>query len=269
MKILVLGHEGMLGSAVAQHITDYTKHKLLVTFVRFPSPVFVSAVKAMQPDCIVNCIGAPEDAEWDLQALAHIQLPKVLEGLEIPIIYPSTIDEFDGARRPWHPYGIDSVCLGRSLRGITKGEAYRWLRKHGSFTTIIRASLVGVLTKKRGCVVDGVVLKHVECGGARTVRVPTDVYGNSITAPEWARQCIACLELGESAPRVLQCASPTKISQYLLCRSIVDRFNLRALVALEKVQSGTRVRRLLISTTPFEVPSMEDQLKYMVREHLY
>ena len=59
MKVLVLGHSGMLGDAVFGYLMgEVDSLELLQEEYRWPSESFKSEVKKFDGDYIINCIGA-------------------------------------------------------------------------------------------------------------------------------------------------------------------------------------------------------------------
>ena len=62
MKILVLGHKGMLGHMVHKYLSTKNDCELLTTDLRWPSEDFENLIidfwYGQQGDYIINCIGA-------------------------------------------------------------------------------------------------------------------------------------------------------------------------------------------------------------------
>ena len=58
MKVLVLGHKGMLGNMVYKYLSTKEDCELITTDLRWPSEDFKNFAVNFDGDFIVNCIGA-------------------------------------------------------------------------------------------------------------------------------------------------------------------------------------------------------------------
>ncbi len=58
MKVLILGHSGMLGSMVYDYLSKLDDVSTVIIRHRWPSDSFKTAVRNFDGDYIINCIGA-------------------------------------------------------------------------------------------------------------------------------------------------------------------------------------------------------------------
>lgn len=123
MKVLILGHNGMLGHMVHKY---FSKHTECVTLdVRWPSQEFKDAVKESDADLLINCIGAIPQRTKDFTV--NTELPIWLDqNFNGNIIHPGTDCEMDDDEY-----------------GISKNDAAMWLKENTSRTKIIKTSIIG------------------------------------------------------------------------------------------------------------------------------
>ena len=57
MKVLVLGHTGMLGNVVCNYLRQSEDISFVTTKYRWPTDTFKTSVKNFDGDFIINCIG--------------------------------------------------------------------------------------------------------------------------------------------------------------------------------------------------------------------
>ena len=121
MKILLLGHTGMLGNAVHQCLNV----KIETTDLRWPDDEFKSFIKNYEGDYIVNCIGAIPQRTDKFEI--NYELPIWLEeNSNCKIIHPGTDCETDNDEY-----------------GVSKRKASSYLTVHGTNTKIIKTSIIG------------------------------------------------------------------------------------------------------------------------------
>jgi dTDP-4-dehydrorhamnose reductase len=116
MKILVLGHNGLLGNAVLTYLFFKYKDDVMTTSLRWGTDEFKHFIQDTEPEYIINCIGAiPQrkyaDDEYDT---INYDLPLWLDNLGIKIIHPDTDEPEDT------PYGISKAKARRDCNKNTK-----------------------------------------------------------------------------------------------------------------------------------------------------
>lgn len=132
MKILILGHNGLLGNMVYSYFKD--KYDIITTNLRWESDDFKQFIIKQNPDFIINCIGIipqRKPAE-ELYMLTNYRLPVWLDSLGIKIIHPDTDESADT------PYGLakkmakdeiinNTKILKTSIMGFEKGSNFSFL----------------------------------------------------------------------------------------------------------------------------------------------
>lgn len=167
LKVLVLGHNGMLGHMVLKYL-KYKKIKCIIINHRF-YPI-IKAVKDSDCNFIINCIGAiPQKTnEFDI----NFSLPIALDSLGIKIIHPGTDCESDDTE------------YGRS-----KKKASDWIKNYGKNTKIIKASIIGPeLSEKKYGLMDWFLSQEKEVKGY------SEFYWNGVTTLLWARYSCKMME---------------------------------------------------------------------------
>jgi dTDP-4-dehydrorhamnose reductase len=133
MKILILGHNGLLGNMVYAYYKTL-EYEIITTDLRWDDKDFKNFVTDSNPDYIINCIGIipQRKPSNDKYHLINYELPVWLDSLNIKIIHPDT-DESDDT-----PYGLakrmareeaikNTKCIKTSIIGFEKGTSFSFL----------------------------------------------------------------------------------------------------------------------------------------------
>lgn len=162
MKVLILGHNGLLGNMVYKYFNS-KDYDIITTDLRWPTDEFKKFVYDQKNlDCIINCIGIipqkkPDDYLYDL---VNYQLPLWLDNLGINIIHPDTDEP---ANTPY---------------GLAKENA----RLHvGKNTKVIKSSIIGFEKGTKFSFLDWFLNSEGEVNGF------TNQYWNGNTTLEWAK----------------------------------------------------------------------------------
>ena len=124
MKVLILGHKGMLGSMVHKYY-EHKDIKCITTNYRWPSNEFKNVIKNFKGDAIINCIVITNPNKKGI-AINH-ELPKYLDQeKKCKIIHPGTDSENE---------------VG--LYAASKFSASYYINTVGKNTKIIRSSIIG------------------------------------------------------------------------------------------------------------------------------
>ena len=123
MKILILGHNGLLGNMIYLYFKS-SNYEIITTDLRWPDDDFKLFVSEQKADYIINCIGIIPQKRPDnkLYDLINYQLPSWLDDLGIKVIHPDT-DEADD-----------------TLYGLSKRMARESITKN---TKILKTSIIG------------------------------------------------------------------------------------------------------------------------------
>lgn len=89
MKILVLGHNGMLGNMVLTYLFLKYKDYVITTSLRWDTPEFKKFVEKSNVDYIINCIGSIPQKNYEDFSINY-ELPLWLDSLGIKTIQPDT-----------------------------------------------------------------------------------------------------------------------------------------------------------------------------------
>ncbi len=114
MKILVLGHNGLLGNMTLTYLFFKYRGNVITTNLRWNSDEFKEFVQNSGVDYIINCIGAIPQRDYVEFDLINYELPLWLDNLGIRVISPDT-DEPDDT-----PYGLSKSKASRDCILNTK-----------------------------------------------------------------------------------------------------------------------------------------------------
>lgn len=165
MKVLVLGHRGMLGNAVYKHLSNIhievetTKH-------RWSKEGFFRDVISFNGDYVINCIGAiPQKTnDFSINYDLPIWLDKNVNG---KVVHPGTDCEMDNDE-----YGISKV------------KASDYIKNNGEKTKIIKTSIIGHELKSADSLLDWFLTTEGVVSGY------TNAMWNGNTTLEWTKTCV-------------------------------------------------------------------------------
>ena len=98
MKVLILGHHGMLGNALYKYFINKHEIDIINEKYRWDSQEFKNRILNANVDFIINCIGAIPQKKYSKEyyEFLNVELPIFLETTGKKIIHPSTDCEFSG-----------------------------------------------------------------------------------------------------------------------------------------------------------------------------
>ncbi len=164
MKVLVLGHNGMLGNAVFKYLTQKGL-ELVTTKHRWPSAEFKEIVSTSDVQVVVNCIGAIPQRKKIFNV--NYELPKWLdENAKCKIIHPGTDCEIDDDEY-----------------GVSKRQAVNYIIEKGKNTKIIKTSIIGHEVNSKASLLDWFLNEE------GSVRGYNNHYWNGNTTLQWAKVC--------------------------------------------------------------------------------
>jgi dTDP-4-dehydrorhamnose reductase len=125
MKILILGHKGMLGSMAKKYFTS-KGYDVKVCNIRFGEKHFDDEVNSFNADYIINCVGAiPQKVSLAFQV--NTDLPIWLSNnVKTKVIHPGTDCEMDN-----------------DAYGTSKRIASEYIKLYSHNTKILKTSIVG------------------------------------------------------------------------------------------------------------------------------
>jgi len=161
MKILILGHDGMLGHMVNLYFKS-KNYDIITTDLRWPNEDFKLLISTQKVDCIINCIGIipqrkPDDSSY---YSINCELPIWLDSLGIKIIHPDT-DENDETS-----YGSSKKIARDNIHKNTK---------------IIKTSIIGFEKNNKFSFLEWFL------NSEGTINGYTNLYWNGNTTLEWSK----------------------------------------------------------------------------------
>lgn len=168
MKVLVLGHRGMLGNAVCKYLNEKTDVSVVIFTEknRWPFDSFKKSVEKFNGDYVINCIGAiPQKTdEFVINYDLPIWLDKNVNG---KVIHPGTDCEMDDDHY-----------------GISKLNASDYIKNDGQRTKIIKTSIIGHELNSSNSLLDWFLNSKDSVSGY------TQAMWNGNTTLEWAHACL-------------------------------------------------------------------------------
>jgi dTDP-4-dehydrorhamnose reductase len=172
-KVLVLGHNGMLGHMVAKYLSD-NSFGIVTCEYRYPSTQFKEFIKQFDGDFIINCIGAIPQRTKDFSI--NYELPIWLDAnANCKIIHPGTDCEMDSDEY-----------------GISKKQARDYIVENSIQTKILKSSIIGPELNSNSSLLEWFLSQTDSVYGY------TKAMWNGNTTLEWAEQCYALINSWES-----------------------------------------------------------------------
>ena len=252
MKVLVLGHHGMLGNAVYKYLNK-CKHEVLSIEGRWPNATFLKCINDSKADVIINCIGAiPQKYGSESMYSLNVKLPVFLDKVGVPIIHPSTDCEFAGNLIPPLKYRKgDKRDVGRDdIYGDTKATASLFVEKVFHNTKAIRTSIIGHEEKEGKSLMDW----FLNCADD-AVSGYDNAYWNGITTLQWAWIAEKMILEWDYYGEITQVGTEGLTKYQLLC-VIKDVY--RKDIEINRVLLDKPINKMLKSD--FSVPPIRDQL---------
>ena len=163
MKVLVLGHNGMLGHMVVKYLRS---KDVLVYTMEKRWPLNQQGIKTFNGDYIINCIGAiPQRTDefninWELPIWLDLNAP-------CKVIHPGTDCEMDN-----------------DMYGVSKNVAANYIRTSSKQTKSLKTSIIGPELNGNDSLLEWFLSQEDEVFGY------TKAIWNGNTTLEWAKQCL-------------------------------------------------------------------------------
>jgi dTDP-4-dehydrorhamnose reductase len=169
MKVLVLGHTGMLGHMVVKYFLNKNIDIKTIQH-KFPSEEFINEVKLFDGDYIINCIGAIPQKTKVFNI--NIELPIWLsDNINVKVIHPGTDCEIDN----------DDY-------GVSKRLASEYIINNSQNTKILKASIIGPELNSKSSLLEWFLNSNKNIYGY------TKAMWNGVTTYEWAKQCYKLID---------------------------------------------------------------------------
>ena len=234
MKVLVLGHKGMLGHMVVMYLQS--KHIDVMT-INTRWPVSQREMLSFDGNFIINCIGAiPQrtetfDINWQIPIWLDLHAP-------CRVIHPGTDCEMDDDE-----YGISKNVAGDFIRNLSKQ------------TKSIKTSIIGPEVFGSASLMEWFLDQEGEVFGY------TKAIWNGNTTLEWAKQCLQLMYNWDNALNE-NIISSAPISKFNLLNAIKDEFNKDIDIKEKELGSNKCLNGILYTGT------IQEQLKEL-REFYY
>jgi len=197
MKVLILGHEGMLGHMAMKYLESKNIDFEIILGRWVDSK---NNISKFDGDYIINCIGAiPQktnefDINWEIPIWLDIHSP-------CRVIHPGTDCEMDN-----DAYGISKNIAGNYIRNLSKK------------TKSLKTSIIGPELKGNSSLLEWFLSQDGEVTGY------SKALWNGNTTLEWAKQCLSLMDNWDlySAETIL-CSE--EISKYDLLLAIKETYN--------------------------------------------
>jgi len=236
MRVLILGHKGMLGNAVLKFL-NHKKITTLTTDTRWPTDSFKHFTEHCECDFIINCIGAIPQRKDDF-AVNH-ELPCWLDSLtNIKIIHPGTDCEIDD----------DNY-------GLSKRKAVEYIMGTGKNTKIIKTSIIGHEINSQASLLDWFLSEK------KSVRGYNNHFWNGNTTLQWSKICFDLVQSWDSY-EVLTIVSTEPISKYELLNTVAEVYNKE--IMIEDFSHEKRITNKCLSGK-IPVPNIRKQLTELKR----
>ena len=200
MKILILGHKGMLGHMVYKYFNEKTNYEILTINSRWSDEKFFRDVISFNGDYVVNCIGAIPQKTDDF--VINYDLPIWLDkNINSKVIHPGTDCEMDN-----------------DYYGISKVNASDYIKNDGKRTKIIKTSIFGPELNGKSSLFEWFMNSENEVYGW------SENYWSGITTLQWSIICHEMI-LSWDDYHLTNIPSTRCISKYELLNLIKDVFD--------------------------------------------
>ena len=208
MKVLILGHTGMLGHMVHKFFQDKGIECITIPDCRWPSTCFKQAVQNFDGAYIINCIGAIHQrttdfqVNWELPQWLETNASKYIENHQPKIIHPGTDCEMDD----------DDY-------GNSKRIAAEWIKEEAKNTKIIKTSIFGPELTTKASLMEWFLSQEKDINGY------SQYYWNGNTTLTWAQYCLYLMYHWEELPieNILEGECVSKYELLLLLKEIYNK----------------------------------------------
>lgn len=252
LKILVLGHKGMLGNAVRSYLTKTNKYDVLITDKRYGDPDFETGLKAINPDVIINCIGAIPQRKPAVEEYKriNIDLPIFLESLRKKVVHPTTDCEFSGSIPVDKRYSKTDNRDAADDYGKSKATISRMIEDSFRNTKMIRTSIIGHELASHVSLLDWFLNSEGKVSGY------TNHYWNGITTLEWAKLCESLIDDWDNYPVLNQYGTSKNKTKFELLQDFSRVYGKDLTIA--PYETDVTVNKCLESDK--ELPALVEQL---------
>jgi dTDP-4-dehydrorhamnose reductase len=224
MKILILGHKGMLGSMIHKYY-KYNNIDTEITSFKWDSCYFKNFIKNSKCNYLINCIGAvpQKNPNWERLKFINFLLPDWLaKNFNGYILHPTSNGEFSGLLKKGEFYKKYDYKNADNEYGISKAISSLVLFNYLNVKQI-RSSIVGPELNSNFFLMEWFFNQDKYVNGY------TNHLWNGITTLEWAKQSLKIIKNWDFYDNVVQIGT-NQISKYDLLVEINKMFNCNKII---------------------------------------
>lgn len=249
MKILVLGHNGMLGHMVVKYLKSQNE-EIVTTDLRWETDEFGNYIKNSTCEYLINCIGSipQKKPNWEKYKSVNILLPIFLsDNFKGRIIHPTTDCEFDGKISEISYYASNEHATALDDYGLSKAYASGVLKTKNNVKQL-RTSIIGPELYNKVSLMEWFFKQTTNVNGY------ANHYWNGITTLEWSKQAHKIINNWGDYYQVTQLGTD-KTNKYELLRLINKIFESNKNIISINVDTVNKCLK-----TDYCIQSLETQL---------
>lgn len=252
VSVLVLGHRGLLGTAVSRFFAS-VGFQVVVTDHRWSTDEFRDFVRGFTGDYIINCIGGIPQKGYNDKDFYHLnfELPKWLAGLstDCRIIFPTTDCEFSGHLPEDQSYKKTDASDASDAYGLSKIKLTNYLLEvQKENHKIVRTSIIGMESKSSFSLMSWFVNASGEVNGFE------DHFWNGLTTLEWSKLALKLMLNWDKTPDLIQVGTEG-LSKFELLNLIKEVFELD--IKVNPISRGLHNKKLV---SDFPIKHIRQQL---------
>lgn len=251
MKILILGHNGMLGNTAYKYFSNKYDVEIIEKY-KWCSSEFINSIVNSSAEYIINCIGAiPQKNYFENEYRnINVNLPMFLETLNKKIIHPSTDCEFSGNLPFPKKYEKDDDRNAIDLYGKSKGLISSIIDNYFVNTKIIRTSIIGHELNHKCSLLEWFLNSNKDVNGY------TNHYWNGITTLYWCEFVDKIINDWDKYEKLIQIGTDG-LNKYSLLQTIQEVYN-KDNVEIFPFEADMCINKML--QTDFKIPTIKEQL---------
>jgi len=253
MKILILGHNGMLGNVNHKYFVQQGYDVETIGDLRWDTKEFKSAILDSDAEYVINCVGAIHQKNYDddYYNFLNVKLPMFLEGSGKKILHPSTDCVFSGNIKVNEFYVKNETRNADDPYGESKAKIDKVIVDRFSNTKIVRTSIIGHELKGFHSLLDWFLGTNDD----EVLNGYSNYYWNGITTLQWVKVAENILLDWKNSPVLTQVGSEG-IHKCDLLKTMAKVYNKPNQINESPME--TPLNKMLLSD--YELPTIEEQL---------
>lgn len=213
MRILVLGHNGMLGNAVYKYLIKQNIN-VFITNERYPENDFLELIKSFEGEYIINCIGA---------------IPQRTNVFQINYELPYFLDKYSKCKiiNAGTDCESDTTEYGKSKKYVTE-----WIKQGALINTYtVISSIIGIEKYSNNSLLSWTISQN-----SKTIKGYTKAFWNGVTSLAWIKYVFN--KIKENNLQKIEKIRTNCISKFELLNHIKNVYNLNLNIEKE-YQTGS------------------------------